>query len=377
MKKILIIQETLGGGGAERVLKNILDNLDYSKFKVDLLLIYNEGVYLEKINPNVNIKYIYKKLKYKNKILNKINFSIRKFIFKYFSKLLYKKYVIDSYDVEIAFLEGDCTRILSSSTNKISQKIAWIHIDLSKYRRMSKSEEASCYSKFNKVICVSEDSKNSFIKLYPQFKDKAEVIYNLINIDEINDLSKEKIDYRFSYPTLIGVGRLVEQKRFDILIRAHKILIDEGIDNKLIILGEGPKHLELMNLIKELNLENSVDIIGFKSNPYPYIKNSTVFVMSSDFEGFSLVVAEAIVLGKAIVSTRCVGPCELLKNGENGILVECGDIYGLKEGIKNIILNEEYKRCLENKSLEQSKIFNKDLIMKRIEKILEKNYYKK
>lgn len=370
MKKVLIIQESLGGGGAERVLINILNKIDYSKYKVDLLLLFEEGVYLNKVPKQVNIKKVWTS---KSNSPNFIEYYLRKIkraIIKLFARNIYKLFIKDNYDTEIAFVEGLSTLVLANSTNEKSKKIAWVHIDLKKHRTMSIEKERKCYGCIDKIICVSNDSKTIFDELYNEYSNKSMVIYNMINKLEIEKLSNESVNYDFNVSTVVAVGRLTEQKRFDILIRAHKKLIDEGIEHNLLILGAGPKELDLVNLISKLDVMDTVTLLGFKENPYPYIKNATIYAMSSDFEGLPLVITEALVLGKAIVSTRCTGPTELLGNGKYGLLSECGDTDGLKESIKKLITDDKLRIEMEKQSIKRSKIFNENTVIKDIESLL-------
>jgi len=372
LKKILFIMNNLGGGGAEKVLIDILSVFDYKKYEVDILLVNNEGIYRDKLNENVSLSYIYKPIKYKNKAHRTLIETIRGKTIRYFPSLVYKRKVKKKYDIEIAFLEGfPSTYILANSTNKYSKKIAWIHTDLSKSRTLSFKNEEKMYSKIDNIVCVSNECKEIFDTLYPMQSKKAEIIYNLINRDIIIEKSKESIDYTFSKPTIIGIGRLSSEKRFDLLIKAHKLLIDDGIENELIILGEGDKKAELKGLIEKLGISDTVKLLGFKSNPYPYIKNSDVLVMPSDFEGFSLVVAEAMILGKAIVSTKCVGPSELLDNGNAGVLTECGDEKEMKDAIKSILMESKVKKHYESKALKRSEDFNYNKIINKIYNLLD------
>lgn len=372
MKKILFIMNNLGGGGAERVLIDILDSFDYSKYEVDLFLVNCEGVYLNEVNKNVNIYKMYGDKHFKNKHLENLYLNLKYRLLKHFPKVMYKLFIKKRYDVEIAFLEGfPCTYLLANSNNKDSKKIAWVHTDLSKSDAISKEDAFRIYSEIDEFICVSKDSEIVFKSLYPYAEDKVRVIYNLINKEAIIRKSNMAVEASNGLPTIVSVGRLVKLKRFDIVIRAHKLLLDEGIENRLIIVGVGEEENELKALIKELKVKESVEMTGFQSNPYPYIKASDIFCMASDFEGFSLVVAEALILGKPIVATSCVGPIELLNNGEYGILTKCGDIEGLKKELKELILSEQIRRYYSNKSLERSNIFQKESIMKEIYEVIE------
>lgn len=370
MKNITIIQRTLDGGGAEKVLVNLLNNIDYKKYNVKLLLIYKQGIYLDSINENVSVRSIYNPKRFKLRIIQSIYCRFMMFLYRYFPKLLYIFFVGKDSDTEIAFLEGEATRFLNFSINKRSTKIAWVHCNINMYREDKLKEFDNYYKYVDKIVCVSNDSKYNFDSAYPHYKDKSTVIYNLIDKNDIIKKSNQAIPYKFNHETTIAIGRLVEEKRFDLLIESHKLLIDEGIYHKLIILGTGPKEEELKKLIKKLNVENTVELLGFIKNPYPYIKNADILVLSSDFEGYPLVIAEALILGKPIVSTRCTGPTEMLDDGKYGILADCGDIFKLKEAIKCLLVDDELRNYYEQKSIERSRILNKENIMKDIYNIL-------
>ena len=366
MKKILIAQYSLGGGGAEKVLIDILNNIDYGEHKVDLFLLRKEGVYLDRVNKNVRVFSVLDRFNFKGENANKLLNDFRFLLVKFFSKLVHRIKIGNNYDIEIAFVEGLTSKFIGDSSNKNSEKLAWVHIDLEKYKPIKEFFQKRFYPKFNKIVCVSEESKRVFEKLYPNLKNKTTVLYNFIDANEIIKFSNEKIDYTEELPIVIGIGRLSVQKRFDVLIKAHKLLLDDGVKHKLLILGEGDKRKELEDLIAELGVKYTVDLHGFVRNPYPYIKKAQVFAMSSDFEGLPLVVCESLVLGKPIISTKCTGPTELLDDGQYGILVECNNELQLKDGLKQLLTNKEAYNNYCEKSLERSKIFDTKEAMKKL-----------
>lgn len=371
MKKILIVQETLVGGGAERVLVDILDKFDYSEYDVELLLLRNQGVYLNNINKNVKVKSIFGDFSIKKGINKKISWKLYNIILMFFHKIIINKYMDKKYDVIIGFLEGLSSLLVSEYNKSNAKKILWVHNDLKKLKTITFRVDKEIYNKVDKIICVSRDSRKSLIELYPEIEEKVEVIYNFINLDNIRNKSKETIEeIKINKRYLIGIGRLNKQKRFDVMIKAFKILIDQGFDIELIILGEGEEEKNIMELINKLLLQNHVKILGFKSNPYKYIKNAEIFVMSSDFEGLPVVMCESLVLGKPIVSTNCTGPSELLDNGKYGILTPCDNYILLSEKIKYLLENDEKLKYYSNMSLERSKIFDEDKAISEIYKLI-------
>jgi glycosyltransferase involved in cell wall biosynthesis len=366
LKKILLIIPNLGGGGAEKVLITLLNRLDLSKYKITLLLIFQEGIYLKDVPQNVNIKYLFH---VKNPLLIKFVYKL----FRYISpRLIYKFFIKEQYNVEIAFLEGIATKLVSGSTNPKSQKIAWVHTDLNNnhltrhYYKDTKNE-LEHYKKFNKIVCVSNDAKNGFIKLF-NYNPDIEVIYNPIDSkDIVKKANEEKIYYEDF--TVCSIGRLVEVKGMDRLLRVHAKLIQEGVYHKLNIIGSGPLELELKALCEGLDIKDTVYFQGFQTNPYKFLAASNIFVSSSLMEGFSLVVAEALILGKPVLSTKTSGPSEILANGKYGKLVENSED-GLYKGLKELILNPELCNHFSEMATVRKDFFDLSLILGKIENML-------
>lgn len=371
-KNILIVNNTLGEGGAEKVLIDILNRFDYSKYNVKLLLLRKEGVHFKELNKNVKLRCLYKQFNIKHSLLNKAWNFFQYRTMKHLYKLIYILYAGLNNDVEIAFLEGEPTKFVSKSINKKSKKVAWVHTDLIKCRPEHVNlEDKEVYKKFDNVVCVSNIAKKSFQKLYKDISYEPKVIYNLIEVSKINKLSQENIDFKFDKPVIVSVGRLTKLKRFDLIIRVHKKIIESGINHELIILGMGEEEKNLNQLIKELNVENSVHMLGFVDNPYPYIKQADILLLASKFEGFSLVVAEALSLGTPIMSTSNGGADELLNCGEFGVIVEDNTLDVFVNKIKKIIVDKKKLECYRMKSIERSEIFDGNSVMRDIYNLID------
>lgn len=351
-KKVLICIETLQSGGAEKVLIDILNKLDYTKMTVDLLVFDKIGVYINDINNNVNVRYINKG------VFVKLIRPFQRRILKYFPKILYRAYINKEYDVEIAFLEGPVTKFIANSTNN-SKKICWVHTDLknnhwTSYIFKNKLEEEKIYNKFNEIIHVSQYAKKNFNYIFT-IEAKQRVINNPIISEEI--LSKgNKLQEKSDIFTIISVGRLVKEKGFDRLIKAHARLIKE-FNHRLIIVGEGEEKDRIKELIKELGVKESVELVGYKRNPYKYISNSDLFVCSSRTEGYSLVVAEALILGTPVLSTNCLGPNEILMNGNYGNICDNSEV-GIFEALREILSNKDEIENLRKKAKLSRENFN-------------------
>lgn len=370
MKKILFVTENLYCGGVEKCLVELLDNISHDKYEIDLLLFNECGSLIDKVNKNVTIKYIIPNDKYKFRVINKIYKSIKTRLYRNFPKLINYELRNENYDIEIAYIHGYITQLVSCIRSK-AKKIAWIHTDIKKCEVAQSSNLGMYLPKFDDIICVSKGVKDSIDEIFPTIKEKSKVIYNIIDSNKIRKLANEKVDFTFKENTIIGIGRFYSVKRFDLIIKAQKLLKDDGIKSNVLLVGYGGALSEYEKLIEELEIEDCVEIIGFKDNPYPYMFNSDIFVLSSDHEGLPTVVGEAMCLGKAIISTKCAGAVELIDNNRNGILVSCGDEYELKEAIKYLIQNKIVKKTMEYKSLKRFEIFNRSTILKEIEAVFE------
>ncbi len=346
MIKILFLIHDLGYGGAEKVLVNLANNLDKSKYDVTIQTLFDIGVNKKFLNKDVHYiggwKYYFPK---HTKIMSYIS-----------PKLLCKKVIKNDYDIVVSFLEGPCSRILSAYNGK---KVAWIHIEHTGVKSLVSSfksfeEMQSCYNKFNEIICVAETVKTNFEEL-TKIQKSCKVLYNVNQTDLICERSKEKQNTIISYSdviNIISVGRLIiEHKGFERLISIHKRLLEAGVKNRVYILGEGPDRDRLQKQIDALKLSDTCKLLGFDENPYKYVSDADLFVCSSYKEGFSTAVTEALVLGVPVVSTKVSGAQELLgTNDEFGIITENNED-ALYEGVYRMLtedgLLEHYKKQAE------------------------------
>lgn len=335
------------GGGAEKVLVKFLNYIAKSQngYDIHLLLVKKEGILLDELNKNIKI-FDFNKNHAKNSLFNIINYL----------RIQNPDYFISSLDY---------MNLISSLAYKVSNSksvfLIWEHNNLSIHSKKTISNSLFLnkilikvfYSFSKKIIAVSNGVKDDLIANFNFSSSKVVTIYNpafdsgiiLNSKDSCDDFLKIDNDY------IIAVGRLAKQKNYPNLIRAFKILktYEDKKDIKLVILGEGPERQNIIDLIKSLNLMDEVFLLGHKSNPFPLIKNASIFVLSSDNEGFGLVLVEALALKKQIVSTDCPsGPKEILKDGKFGKLVPVNDAEKLSEGLLDILNGEIFfeKRSL-------------------------------
>ena len=304
MKKILFGITSLTLGGAERVLVDLTNAL-CDKYDVTIFTIYAKGEFEKQLSKKVKVKSLY------NVQYNELTNIKRKIIplkILLNKKNIYKKYIYDNYDIEIAFLEGPITRLFSIK-NKNTKKIAWIHNDITKVfgnglkSKLKKILDKRIYSKYDTLVFVSKDNLKKFNKEYKDIRNKylepikKEVIYNYINKENIIKKAEEKTNIVFNKDMInfVTVARLVEQKGIDRLIEIHSRLIKNGLKHNFYIIGDGPEKEKLEILIKKHKIEETFKLLGKKENPYPYIKNADYFCLLSRFEGYGMEIGRAHV----------------------------------------------------------------------------------
>ena len=203
-------------------------------------------------------------------------------------------------------------------------------------------EEGQAYFKdVDEFVCVSKDCAKKFNNKFG-FNEKTKVCYNIVPVKEIENKAKEKPEVYLNKDkfNIVSIGRLTNQKGFDILIDAVEPIIKENKNCELYIIGMGEDYEALSNRIEKLGLKDNVHLLGYVKNPYSILIQADVYVCSSRHESFSLTVAESLILGIPVISTRCTGPIELLENGKYGMLIghESSDI---QNAIEELIMDKE------------------------------------
>ena len=374
MKKILIVAPSLAVGGMEKVLINLVNSLPQENYNITIKTIFDNFELASNLNENIKYSSFYKTCK--NKKIDYIKVRLYTFMLKKFTpKLLYRLLIKERYDTEIAFFRGAAIKIISGSNNYEANKLAWVHNDFTKCTGIfdwfnNEEQTKNAYRKFNKIVCVSQYAKEKFTERMG-IKENVIVRYNINLTDDIKNKAEEKIEEKFNKNTfkVCTVGRLVEAKGYDRLLKIHKRLMDEELKHDLIIVGDGPDREKLTKYINDNNLNNSVYLLGSKSNPYKYIKDSDLFVCSSRWEGFSTVISEAVILEKPVLTTRVSGTGELFLDNKYGLITENNE-KSLYEGLKEILRNKELYIYYKEKVKERSSFFEQKVLVKEIENIL-------
>ena len=375
-RKVLIMMNSLYGGGAERVLQVILSHLNYEKFDVTVYSLHQEPIDYMLYSPKAKYRYLFSKSAQHGGIKENIKQFWQKIKGKCFcllpSKYFYRLFIHSKYDVEVAFIEGESTKIISGSTNPKSKKIAWVHIDLEKnpwtaFLYHSIADESAHYQNYHQILCVSNEVAQSFCRKYDVDPKKVRTQYNPIDPEEIRLKAALPCELPPKNRTrMVAVGRLVSQKGFDRLLRITKRLADAGLDFELFILGEGSERPQLEKYVSEYQLEHHVTLLGYCPNPYPYMNSADMIVCSSRAEGFSTVLTEAVILGLPIISTECAGTKEILGDPSCGIITENRED-ALYECLLQVLSSPEQLHTFALASQRRGETFCLNTIMQQIE----------
>lgn len=358
MIKILFFIDTLAGGGAEKVLRTLVNNMDQSRFAITVMTAFPEDA--EKyLAPGIAYRSLYRRNNKINQLLLRVEAELG---------LTYRLRIRGDYDIEVAYLECAPTKIMAGSTNKKALKLAWVHCDLEKKVDDSAAFVAKTrpwYRNFHKVVFVSENARDSFVRMYgPEFD--TVVLHNVNDEAEILEKAGEFVHKQDSRKVLAAVGRLSYEKGVDRLVEAVALLKREEIPFVLRVLGEGPERHALEAMIAKNGLSDHVELLGFQSNPYPYMQAADVIVCPSRYEGFSTVVTEALILGKPVVTTECSGMRELLGDSEYGLITENSE-QGIYEGIKKMLTQPEVLAAYEDRACQRGKLFSKERTLRQTE----------
>lgn len=368
MKKILFIIPTLGQGGAEKVLVNLVNNMDRSKFDVTVQVLFKGGVNEQFLKSDIKFKYYYKKQFRGNS----------KYFCLFSPEKLYRKFITEKYDIIVSYLEGPTARIVSGCSNKNTKLISWIHCKMDSPQSgavgcRSFEEAKKCYNKFDNTVCVSKWVMDYFLKTF-DFKNPIQVLYNTIETDKILEESFESFDdIKFDNDciNICSVGKLTAVKGFDRLLNIHKKLLNEGLKNKVYLFGIGEEEDNLRKSIQRFDVSETFKIVGYRTNPYKYVRKCDLYVCSSHSEGFSTAVTESLIVGTPVVTTLCSGMTELLgAKNEYGIITENNE-NALYDGIKKMLTTPNMLEEYAAKAKERGKAFSTEKTVKAVEKMLD------
>lgn len=366
MKKILFLIHDLGPGGAEKVLVNLVNNMDPQKFDITVMALFGGGVNEQFLKPHIRRISCFRRVFPGNSHLMKLLTP----------RQLHDLLIRERYDIEVSYLEGPSARVISGCPHPDTTLISWIHVEqhtkaLAAQSFRSYAESARCYGRFHRTVCVSEYVKQDFMGLYPELKNVC-VLYNTNETAQILEQSREPVEpgiFRPGEIRLCGVGKLMPIKGFDRIARIHKRLRDEGYPVHTYILGEGTERERLETYIRENALEDTFTLLGYRTNPYKYVAGCDLFLCASTAEGFSTAATEALIVGTAVCTVDVSGMKEMLgEHNEYGIVTENSED-ALYEGVRSLLDQPQMLRHYRDMAVLRGKDFRTDATVKAVEAI--------
>ena len=353
MKKLLFVINTLGYGGAERALLNLLGALDPAQYQISLFVLTGQGelihelpAYVGILNADYNDCSVLTKAGRTHLLRCVLRAGIGKGLLvkraRYLLKNLYrmcreKRIQADKlcwrilaegapapegeYDLAVAYLEGGATYYVADRV-RAKKKAAFVHIDYVQ-AGYGKALDLDCYQRMDHIFTVSNEVKERFLEVYPSYENKVSVFPNLVDQKRVCRLAEEGEGFSdaFHGVRILTVGRLTEQKRYDVAIDAMALLKKTSpVPVRWYVLGEGALREQLERQIQKLGLEKEFHLLGVKANPFPYYRGCDLYVHATGYEGKSIAIQEAQILGKPILATDCSGNREQIEPDVDGRL---------------------------------------------------------
>ncbi|RGI21398.1 glycosyltransferase [Ruminococcus sp. TF08-4] len=349
-KKVLFVINTLGCAGAEKALLELLKEFPKEEYEVSLYVLLNQGELISQIPQYVKVlnqnysnmsvlskegkktlnHQIFCRLFQKGAVFKNISYLLKGLMQMIKSRKVYPDKLLwrvmsdsgmklkDTYDLAVAYLEGGSTYYVHDHVNA-KRKIAFLHVDYT-YAGYTRKLDKNCYQDFDRIFTVSEEVRNSLERVYPECKERIMVFPNLIDQKGIREKAKSDGGFSDEYDgwRLLTVGRLTSQKAYEIAIDAMKLLKEKGVQARWYVLGEGELREVLLRQINRLELEKDFILLGAVENPYPYYAQCDLYVHATRFEGKSIAVQEAKILGCPILVSDCNGNREQVKDGVDG-----------------------------------------------------------
>lgn len=367
MIKILFLIHDLGHGGAEKVLVNLVNNMDREKFDITVMALFGGGVNEQFLKPHIRLLSVFKRSFPGNSHLMKLLTP----------QMLHKCFIREYYDIEVSYLEGPSARVISGCPNAGTKKVCWIHIEQHTKEKACRAfrngnEAVRVYNSFDRIVCVSEAVKKDFLELFP-ITVPAEVLYNTNESQKILIQSQEPVNadlFLDQEIKLVGVGKLMKNKGFHRLIPILKKLRDDGYKVHLYLLGTGPEEENLKNLAVQNDVCDVLTFLGYQTNPYKYVAKCDLFVCASFAEGFSTAATEALIVGTPVCTVEVSGMKEMLGEHNEWGIVTKNDDESLYQGIKQLLDNPALLSYYKEQAIQRGGSFSTENTVKDTEDFL-------
>ena len=389
-KKILFVINTLGRAGAEMAMLELMRQLPEESYDISVYVILGQGELIHQLPEHVKVlnrvyrdtsvlsengrrhikkavicsffhngrwfKKLYNLFMNAHDMRKRQNFQLDKMLWRLLSDG--GDYPEETYDLAIAYLEGGSTYFVADHV-KAKKKAAFVHIDYVN-AGYSKKMDKKCYAAYDRIFTVSDEVRTAFLSVYPEWQGKTAVFHNIINRERIMELAGRAGGFSDSFDgiRLLTVGRLTYQKAYDIAIDVMDRIKEAGYRARWYVLGEGDQREALEKQIKFMELERDFKLLGAVDNPYPYYAKCDIYVHATRFEGKSIAIQEAQVLGCPIVASDCSGNREQIRDNIDGILCELS-VDGIFQAIVSLI-EDEKKRARLGEAAGKKKLENEE-----------------
>lgn len=362
-KKIAFVFEHMIIGGAERVLVEFLKRIDYERFDLTVYTAEESNIshfYFDQV-PHLEVRYILAEIKtkineekkrkpvkyYWHRVQERIDSRREKSYWKRYENHLVRYPISDEvYDCVIAYKFSLEDTVFALFGLQGKQKFLWIHQGIDSEFGEHYPEYYRLNEKFDRILCVSEAVRSSLKKYSDYAYERSEVFYNLFNEKMIREKAHSDSDI-LPKNTIVTVGRLINVKGQNLIPETLYILLQNGIEKKWYIVGDGPLRPVIEAEIKKYHLEDWVKLIGTVDNPYPYIQQCELYVQPSYQEGFCTATYEAAILKKPVITTYCQSMFEQFKNGENAIICEGNTAKDLANGIMRYYHDDKLRTFIQ------------------------------
>lgn len=365
MKKILFVINNLEIGGVQSSLLNLIEEIK-ALYDVTILTFYYNRNYLTRVPSDIKIISLNSPFKYLGMSNNQAKKNIFSFIGRSFFYLLTRLFgrhfaiklmslfqkKLKGYDYAISFLHEGDPKLFYGGTNEFVlnkvesvYKVTWLHCDFTKMNAVN-SNTKNVYDKFDKIVACSNGCKKAFLTCYPEMDCKTIVIRNCNNYPRILKLSEKSIEFNKDVVNILTVARLSEEKRIDRGLYAIKYCIEKGLKINYHIIGGGNKEKYLVNLSNELKINENVYFYGNQSNPYQYIKNADLLLVTSEHEAAPMVINEAVFLGVPILSTETLSSYEMITEKKVGIVCK-NNQESITKALYSFLTNRDYFETLK------------------------------
>ena len=386
MKKILFVTNNLETGGVQISLLNLIKEI-HNDIDVTVCSFVLKDSYKKLLPVNVELIGTNSPFKFLGMSQGELKRTPLQYIERFFWGTLVKMFGrsktiklmllfqknIGEYDIAISFLHegspksiyGGCNEFVLKKV-KAEKKITWLHCDFEQCGANNPTSKR-IYAQFDKIIACSEGCRASFVKCVPELEDKTISLRNCNDYEKIRELAKNGIEYNKDFFNIVTVARLSKEKGIERAIKAVRFCVSKGYKIKYHIIGAGIEKEKLKAMVNEYGLEDVVSFYGNQTNPYKYMVNADLFLLTSYHEAAPMVFDEAACLGVPVLATQTTSTDEMILKNNAGFVCENSD-----ESIKEILLGVLDNNCKINciqKSL-ANKEFNNKKIISDFEKLL-------